>query len=252
MTFVCLLSLFFAAPPPLTDAQRAQLDSATDFGPANDEAALYPLLENALLWTPGDESGAAVPDYAALLADPAAYRGDLFLLEGDFAGRPRRLPLARPGDWGDEVTEWVLRVREDPDEVAVVYFVDPGGQLQAPPRGTPVRTAARFYKVWSDRDLANQPTPFLLFVARDPTVAAAAPASQGLGLGAWAVVLVALAAAFYIMRRYVVSLRQPKPLATRRQAEPSSDTSQADEQDSPESLPDDPADALDALTRHRD
>lgn len=245
MTCTCLLLLFLAAPPPLTDTQRAQLDSATDFGPANDEAALYPLLENALLWIPGDESGAAVPDYAALLADPTAYRGDLFLIEGDFAGRPRAIPLARPGDWGSELTEWVLRVREDPDEVAVIYFVDPDGALQPLPRGTPVRVAARFYKAWSDRDLSNRPTDFLLFVARTPTVAAAEPTPQGPGIGMPVVTLLALAAGFYILRRYVTTLRKPKPLATRREPDRFDTTMIENDDNTP--LPDDPAEALDAL-----
>lgn len=145
------------------------------------------------------------------------------------------------------MTEWVLRVREDPDEVAVVYFVDPEGELKPPSRGAPVRTVGRFYKVWSDRDLANQPTPFLLFVARAPTAVTTAPAAKGMSMGAWVVILVVLAGAFYILRRYVVSLRHPKPLATRRLAEAGRD--QPAEDDQPTSLPDDPADALDALTR---
>ena len=246
MACICLLILALAALPPLSDSQRAQLDSANDSSPANDEAALYPLLENALAWTPGDESGAAVPDYAALLAEPAAYRGDLFLIEGEFAGRPRRIPLARSGQWGSGVTEWVVRVREDPDEVAVVYFVDPDGELEAPLRGTPIRTVARFYKVWSDRDLANEPTPFLIFVGRTPTVVAVESSVQGPGMGGWVLTLIALAAGFYILRRYVVGLRQPRPLATRREFEAAIAEI---EEDDPPSLTEDPAEALDTMSR---
>ncbi len=247
MTIYFAILCLLAAPPSLSEAERTQLDTATDFGPANDEAALYPLLRNASQWRPGDEAGAAVPNYAALLVDPAAHRGELFLIEGEFAGRPRRLSLARPGGdegWGDAVTEWVIRVRKNPDEVAVVYFVDPDNALAAPPRGTPVRTVARFFKVWTDRDLANQPTDFLLFVGRGPTRVAEAVPPTGLGSWAWIVILAALAGAFYVLRRYVVALRQPKPLATRRQ---SADQAVSDDDDPDEGLPDDPAAALDAM-----
>src|SRR5690349_8534863 len=66
--------LTLAAVPPLTDEQRAQLDTATDNDKQVDQAGLYPLLQNALEWKPGDESGAAVPDYVAILDAPADAR----------------------------------------------------------------------------------------------------------------------------------------------------------------------------------
>jgi hypothetical protein len=192
------------AVPPLTDAQRAQLDTAVDDSARLDEAALYPLLENVLTWervdTSGgdesggyesgadesggdesggdDEAGAVVPDYDALLADPAADRGELFLIEGRFAGRARRYGLMRKGGWGDALTEWVLVVRDEPQEVAVVYFVDPAGVIEAPGTGSRVRVVGRFYKVWADRDQDGKPARYLTFIARSPStesVAAADP-----------------------------------------------------------------------------
>ena len=164
------LALIFLAVPPLSDAQRETLATAIDDGLQLDEAALYPLLENALLWDGLDESGARVPDYDALLSRPAEARGDLFLIEGRFAGRTRRFGLVRSGVWGEALTEWVLVLREDPEEVAVVYFVDSGGTLEAPAIGAGVRVVGRFYKVWADRDQDGNPARYLTFVARSPKV----------------------------------------------------------------------------------
>ena len=81
---LCSLVLL-AAIPDLTSEQRTQLETASDFNAIEIEPAIYPLLRNAVEWSPGDEAGAAVPDYAAILADPAAHRGRLYLLEGRFA-----------------------------------------------------------------------------------------------------------------------------------------------------------------------
>ena len=125
------------AAPPLTDAQRAQLATATDRSLQLDEGALYALLANTLEWTPGDESGAMIPDYDAIAAAPQDARGQVYLLEGEFAGRTRPYHLARSGAWGRSLTEWVIRVRQgatpEQDQVAVVYFVDPQGvMLNAP------------------------------------------------------------------------------------------------------------------------
>lgn len=61
MLIVCIIASLLAALPPLSDDGRTQLDTATDFGPANDEAALYPLLENALLWPPAMNRARSCP-----------------------------------------------------------------------------------------------------------------------------------------------------------------------------------------------
>src|SRR5690606_20986373 len=121
------------ALPPLSEVQRAQLDTAADHSPLLDEAAWYPLIDNALAWQAGDVAGAAAPDYAALLATPQAARGALFLIEGQLA-RARRTPIARPGPWGDALTEWAIVIDanepDDPadDRVAIAHLVDPNGE----------------------------------------------------------------------------------------------------------------------------
>lgn len=169
LAWVVMLTVF-AAIPPLSDAQRDSLASATDDSPRLEEPAMQGLLTNVLQWEDVDEAGAQVPDYTALLTHPAAGRGGLYLIEGRFAGRARRYKLAQENPWlGDALTEWVLLVRDDPEEVAVVYFVDPDGSVKAPTAGAKVRVVGRFYKVWADTDQDGTPTRYLTFVARGPS-----------------------------------------------------------------------------------
>ena len=200
LAWVVILAVF-AAVPPLTEAQRGTLLTAIDDGPRLDGAALYPLLENALGWDSQDESGARVPDYDALLAQPAEARGDLCLIEGRFAGRARRYGLARSGAWGEALTEWVLLVRDDPEEVAVVYFVDPDGTLEAPDTGAQVRVVGRFYKVWADRDQDSNPTRYLTFVARSPNVLGTHAPAPGLPMLPMLLLIAVLGVAYLLIRR---------------------------------------------------
>lgn len=248
---VCMLPLLLSlllAVPPLTEAQRDLSEQTTDRA-GFDEAGLYALLPNVQTWRAGDETGAAVPDYAALLADPAAHRGDVFLLEGAFAGRSRRVGLSNPGDYGDEVTEWVIVTDPARDQVAVIFFVDPAGELQAPAKGQAVRTAARFYKVWSDLDANGKPTDYLLFVAHQPTLVAAASAkgassSAQAMLPALLLVILLAAGLLVVVRKSLV-----KPIAPRRL---SHDDAEETAEQLEAHLPVDPADALDELSRRHE
>jgi hypothetical protein len=165
-----LILVALLAVPPLTENQRADLTAVHDDSPHLEEPALQVLLTNVLQWEAGDESGARIPDYDALLADPAAGRGESFLIEGKFAGRARRLKLKHDGEFGDALTEWVIVVRDDPQEVAVVYLIDPAGELESPQTGAEVRTVGRFYKVWADTDADGNPARYLTFVARSAKV----------------------------------------------------------------------------------
>jgi len=242
---IALLVTLLLVVPPLTEAQRELAQQTTDRA-GFDEAGLYALLSNVMTWEAGDEAGARVPDYAALYADPAAHRGEVFLLEGDYAGRSRRVGLANPGDYGEQVTEWVLVTDRARDAVAVVFFVDPDGALREPRLGHGVRAAARFYKVWSDRDAHGTPTDYLLFVAKSPTPARAAGGAAGSGQTSPAVLLaLVLAAALgvFVLRRRIV-----KPIAPRRVASSRAAADVAAELES--HLPVDPAEALDELRRH--
>jgi hypothetical protein len=227
---------------PLSSADAAQLATASDDSPLLDEAALYALLRNVAQWpapgitttapTPIDPSATAQPpaavsadepasapppDFSALLSHPADARGQLFLIQGRFA-RARRLPLSRPGPWGDALTEWVLLLRRDPDEVAVVYFVDPDAKLTAPALATEVQTLARFYKVWADTDLHGHPARYLTFVARAPgitnPVSAPNPA-PAIPAARWMLLVVALLAVLFLFLRRLAAARA-KTRASRR------------------------------------
>ena len=246
-----LAALLIAILPgvvPLDAADRAQLEAVVDGAGPLEGPGLETLLSNVARWQPGDESGAQVPDYDALLADPAAQRGELMLIEGRFAGRPRSIPLSHAGEWGGTLTEWGLIVRDDPELVAMVYLVDQPSTT--PVLGQRVRIAARFYKLWQSDNLHGQPTTFPTFIARQPRLLAQddlAPTSRdgGANLAFWAVVLAA-AFAFAIWRLTKLTAR-PKPLPTRVQHD----------RDPPEpaintGLPTDPAEALDELHRRHD
>ncbi len=206
MSLWALILIAATAMPPLTDTQRTRLDTAVDDSARLDESALYPLIENALTWDEYDETGATVPGYDALLNDPAAKRGELYLIEGRFAGRARRYNLVRSGQWGDALSEWVLLVRDDPEQVAVVYFVDPDEKLTPPSTGSSVRVVARFFKVWADRDKDGQPSRYLTFVARSPSVAAA----DSTGPVIWFLPMTGLILALAVLYLYVRRLSRPR------------------------------------------
>ena len=259
-----VLTLILVCPAwavvPLTEAQRAQLSTATDFGPRFDEAALYPLLANAAQWTPGDEAGATIPDYAAILQTPADHRGELFLIEGDFAGRAQLIgPLTRSGPWDGKLQEWVLLTDRKADEVAVVYLIDPPTPVDQPPAtGAKVRLPARFYKVLHDRDQDGNPTDYLIFVGRGADViTSGSGGSTSAGSKILLLVVILMALCWFTLRKVK---RQTWP-SSRRTAQSSmarqapGDGNNGDQEPSgpDESLPEDPAKALDVLhDRHHD
>lgn len=241
--------------PPLSIEQREQLATAGDRSPQWDEAALYPLLRNVLDWPLGSEQGATVPDYAALHTEPGAYRGELFLIEGVLAGPPRvvRQRLARAGPWEDNLQQWDVLVRREPDEVVIVLLVDPMPAEAMPQRGgRAVRLAGRFFKVLDYVDRQNQPTRYLVFVGRSVKVAgdeARGPESSTAPLAVLLILVVLLLAAWMLMRRVLGTGFRPRPLSPRLRA-----TSPPAEEDSPpaDPLPSDPIEALEQLRRRRE
>ena len=211
-----LILISLLAVPPLTDSQQVRLDSAGDDSVQLEGPALAPLLENVLTWDPKgvDEAGARVPDYEALLADPVAGRGELFLIEGQFAGRARRYKLKHVGEFGDALTEWVILVRNDPVEVAVVYFVDPDGEIEAPGTGAKVRVVGRFYKVWADTDRDGNPARYLTFVARSATVVGGQTATRQSPLLPMLLLVVGLGVAYILIRRMSKPTPHPHRLSS--------------------------------------
>ncbi|MEX1015707.1 MAG: hypothetical protein WDZ31_03095 [Phycisphaeraceae bacterium] len=241
--------------PALSEAQRAQLETATDRTSRLDEGALYALLENVRTWEAGDYRGAEWPDYEAIRAEPAAARGELYLIEGTFEGVTPRYRLSRPGPWGEALTGWGVGVGPEPP-AAIVYFVDPDGQLtEQPPRpGAEVRLVGRFYKVWTDRDRSGEQWEYLTFIARSAEATrSGGRADTALPGGPTLFVMVLLLVAglvFVLWRLRKMTGRAIAPRRLRRSAS-ASDLEAMEETAADETLPDDPEQALAELERRR-
>ncbi len=238
---------------PLNQQQQTQVDSATDFSGRFDEGALYPLLHNALGWQDRDETGAVVPDYPSLFEQPALHRGQLFLIEGLFAGVPRDGSLAvagltRAGPWDDKLQQWVVVVDQQRDEVAVVYLVDPP---PAPPAGTDIRLVARFYKVLSDTDRQGRPTDYLTFVGKNVVLGQiTGRGGSAMGFAPLVGALLLLAGGWYVLRRTVYARPLRRPIGAGRKAQ--GDQAAPGDEGAGVPLPKNPADALSALNQMRD
>ncbi len=246
-----LILIAIAAVPPLTEDQQAQL-AINDDSEQLEGPTLFPLIENVMTWDAQgkDEADAHIPDYDALLSAPAINRGELFLIEGKFAGRARRYGLVQSGQWGDALTEWVLLVQDDPQQVAVVYFVDPSGELAPPHTGSHVRVLARFYKLWHDTDQDGNPTRYLTFIARSPSPATPTPAKPMFLLLPMVGGVLVLVVVYIYVRRLSRSQNDDHPPHSHT-PKPPHDVMLSDSANQP--LPQDPAEALRQLAdQHRD
>ena len=241
-----------AAVPDLTDGQRRQLASAEDRNPSFNRPAIFPLLRNAIAWTPPvDRSGATIPDYAAITRNPTTHRGGLFLIEGVLARIVPTGPLAQPGPWDGRLKEWDIVVQEDPVETAVVFLVDPPTD---PRQRSQVEIVARFYKIMRRRDVTHDEwMDFPVFVGRSGTVTGpfssdnAPPASMPILL---LMIVVAMAVAYFLVRRSARAVSAPRR-ASRPQPDVWHDDSNANtDLDAP--LPTDSDEALEELRRRHD
>ncbi|MEM6459038.1 MAG: hypothetical protein AAF710_06565 [Planctomycetota bacterium] len=229
----------------LTAAERVQLATADDRRPP-DEPALYPLLRDAVRSAAVLPPQGRDPDFAAIMDDPAAFRGERLEVRGQYAGRSRRVTLRRTGAWGEAVTEWgvVVGAGSPGEAVAVVYLVDPDGGLATPRPGQRVVVAARFFKLWRDRDASGAARTYPVFVgsAEHVVIEARGVGARGPASG-YAVLLAAVVAMLGVvfwLRRRVRRAASDRPV--RRLGGVVSD-------DEESSLPGDPAEALAALQR---
>lgn len=262
------------AIPPLTDAQKMQLDSTGDNDGVIDAAGLYALLANVANWPNlservGPIGGAVIPDYQQMLEEPGNWRGQLMWIGGQFGGQQRDIPLARPGPWGEAVKEWGILIERagqqgDDDLVVVVLLVDPHGVLRKPPPARRVAVACRFYKVWATVDLRGEPVRFLTFVGRYPQVGNPGGDEPGRLLPSVTpgsvILLVVIAAGigFWWVRRMRSGTMPPQRMVLERRRQrraarrdPQDGHDQSDAADQPP-LPTDPADALSALATEHD
>lgn len=229
---------------PLDENRMAQVQTAVDHEAVIDAPALYPLLEDAVAWKAGDETGAAIPDYETVLADPAAYRGQLFLIEGRLKRRRPVDRLSRPGPWDGRLEQWVVQIGLL-GETAVIYLVDPPAEAKVDMR---VRMPARFYMVMRDKVAqsdANETADFPVFVGKTAKVSAAGGSG---GAGIFVALLIIMGLLYFIMRTKM----KAKAVGPRRLRKSTTHDDREDEADDMSALPENPADALDALSRQND
>lgn len=258
-----LTAMNLGAIPDLTAAQQTQLATADDTR-VPDEPAWTGLLTSVATWDPDEGArgfvpGAIAADYEKLLAEPGAYRGALFVIEGRYAGRQRETRTLRAGPWGESLVEWgvIAAVGEagvDAGEVvAMVYLVDPDGRITPPREGQTVRMAARFYKLWTDVDADGVARTYPVFVGRSASVVGEA---SGGGRGNVAIVggVIVLSGLLFLVMlarsrrggKAGQASQRERVLERLRQ-----DADDAELETSADDLPDDPAAALEQLEKSR-
>ena len=239
-----------ATVPSLTVAQKQQLASTVD-GPAFDQAGLYPLLTNVAQWHRDNLPAGTPLNFGVLLKNPAAHRGQITRIQGQYAGQSTRILLARSGPWGNAITRWGILTNRVKNQVVLVAFVDPHDQIKPPRSGRPVTVVGRFYEIWHTTDLNHNPAQFLIFVARSPMVEQGA-AQQSVTATTIGLVVVVLAVIFVFLLRY---LRRQRPISARQRWRDSAQRRDRDTLDESQDaadqppLPEDPAEALEELTR---
>ncbi len=263
--FVAIVALLFSLPP-LTESQSMRLAQTVD-GPVMETAGFYALLENAVAG--GDDSDASndsdatmprKPAFAALYGRGDELRGEAFALSG-LLQQVTTVSVARHGEWGEQVTRWAVLVAQDPDEVVLVILPDADDAYAAwkPGARVEVTMVGRLFQVFTAPRLdGTGDDAFLMFVAAEAEAASAtmnaAAAPRGLPLGAVIGLTVALAGVLmFVVRMRGAAKANAGANAAQRQRirRPDDEVGGADVGED-ESLPEDPAEALEALGRDRD
>jgi len=232
----CLLLL---ALPPLTDSQRVRLETAYD-GRDHQEEAFAALLENARSFPQDVVAGAGAlpaPDVAALLEAPDARRGEAALIIGRLE---QRSPLARPFAG---VSEWF--VRDERGQPLLVYVVDDASVDVEP--GRRVEIVARFYKRVDAVGRDGRDRSYAAFVGAHPRVVRIVSAGDGGALAALAALLAGMALVLVVVSAFARRQRRRPPADARRSAGARGSGDPGVGVDEAGGLPDDPAEALDAL-----
>jgi len=264
--------------PPLSDADRQQIATATDFDDEVDRGPLYPLLKNAAQWKDLPMPAAPLITHGdPIIGAPGEYRGLPLRIEGALARR-QEFKSSRSGAW-DRIEQWVVEItpktKDKGSESVIVYLVDPPDTLKV---GEKVRVVGRFYKVWRTylaKGEVNEPYNFVVLVGANPQPLGAVAATAGAGAPtggegggvSWQIVRMALGAAlvlafgFFMVRRYAGRIRGPRGsglaalIEERRAKREGTEAKHAigngdDEPEGPP-LPPDPAEALLEMERRR-
>lgn len=223
---------------PLSDAESIELETADDDADVS-ETAFRALVENARQWTEpvGDAPIGINPDYAALLEDPAAHRGDVFRIEGVLQ---QRTAMDEPGG---PIEEWFIRTADGrPVQVFVIdpRAARPGIRFRD---GTPVVVLGRFYKRTEDVDRQGRTQQYPAFVGALPRLA-----SEGrwtaVATPLW-IIAALIATLLIVFAILLVAARR----ARRTPTHVPGTKAQEPIVDDPRPLPDDPAEALAELRR---
>ncbi len=249
------LCLLLGATVPLSPRQTQIVQTAID-GADHHEEAFLALVENVQSWTegPGDEPVRLQPNYAAMLAEPSHYRGDLCRVSGVLQ---QRTALPPPSEM---IEEWL--VRDASGRPVAVYVVSHAEPMDFSD-GEHVELLARFYKridaIARDGTLRSYAAFVGAFPKRMslPATHAAQPQNSqpdallrlGMIAGALAAMVIAFAALMIWIRR--TSAASPRLSRVRPASVWESDhvaPDDADESSQPP-LPEDPAEALAELKR---
>lgn len=252
-TPTALLLTLALAIPPLTKAEKAQLQATGDRDSRIEAGELYPLLNNAVKWKLGDESGAQIPDYNALFESPADYRGELFLIEGLFNGEDsvRTMDTARDGPWTGKLEQWMIANNAAGDAPLVIYLVNPPPR---PEKGAEIRLVGRFYKIWRTK-VKNEDgqADYLTFIGHSAAVTGyAPPTDRGSPMTVMFAVVFAMIVAFVFLRMRMSKMggsSKVEQAATRILRERRGGEEEVEIDDT---LPENPVEALDELKRRHE
>jgi hypothetical protein len=262
-------------PPPLSEGQKLQLSTATDYVFSVESGAFYALLQNVAKWSGATDPRAPIVRYReAIIAAPNDYRGLMFEIEGEFKGFRDPLKLSRPirlahsGELVEELEQWAIQINAELDDYVMVAVLRP---MRAPKPGQRVRIPARFFKVYRNYNQDNQPLNYPFFVAYtafDSKVAVSdSKKNEGLGgmfasRGLQLLVsgLAAVGIAFFIMKRFMKrasTAMKPEDLVASRREEREArrakfleeEGDQVEDEDDGPPLPEDPIDALSELDK---
>ncbi len=269
------------AAPELSESDRQRLaDGTTDGDDVLDQQdGFYVLLRNAATWRGDDfsgDAGAAVappPDYGFLKDKPGKARGNAYLIEGWFAGGDRwptlenhsNEKLLRAGDpaWGDQVTRWtIVTDKDNPDATVIVLFNDPNAKMIALERGSKVRIAARFLKLWTIPSANGKPYTYPVFIggAAEQTEEAVAsnPADGSTSFLTKIILAIVVVAGFFFFMRILMrkvstgggggTMLRDRLEDMRREREAQAQRGE-DEDEDIDDLPEDPVAALDVLSK---
>lgn len=271
--FVLPVITLLGVVPPLAPEQREAI-ARWEIDPETiDEPGLYVLLNNATAWPAAvreQARGERLVDLSLVRDEPAAWRGEVFVIEGALRGvmSPGELTsegvLAREG-W-EGVEAWTVEL--DDGGKAIVLLVAPpdtpegrrvGAQRVMTEPFPTLRTVGRFFKTMELELGGGGTAGFPVFVGKSARLTGRADpgrADREGGLSPWAagallLLIGGLVIAFIVVRR--ITSRGPGPLTRRLEEARARHQAEAEREAQAyrADLPEDPVEALGALAAER-